>query len=244
PGAGARGLRPAQPSRRHRSGGPGAGMTERPVIPSLKIPNGEAARLQEVPALSIADFREGITSGIARGARLAALFGQPLENDQVRLIAVLAYSDEGMLAVSSTPVADAYPALTPGVAQAHGFEREVAEQWGIQPIGHPWLKRLRFHPSYRDGGDDLLNRNHGSERLPGVTDFFTVAGKEVHEVAVGPVHAGVIEPGHFRFLCHGENVLHLEIALGYQHRGVERAVVGGPNKRTIHYMETLAGDTT
>src|SRR5262249_12224971 len=95
PGAGARGLRPAPPSRRQRSGGPGAGMTERPVIPSLKIPNGEAARLQEVPALSIADFREGITSGIARGARLAALFGQPLENDQVRLIAVLAHSDEG-----------------------------------------------------------------------------------------------------------------------------------------------------
>jgi Ni,Fe-hydrogenase III large subunit len=71
-----------------------------------------------------------------------------------------------------------------------------------------------------------------------------VRGDEVHEVAVGPVHAGVIEPGHFRFQCHGERVLHLEIALGYQHRGVERALVGGPGKRTIHYIETLAGDTT
>ena len=58
------------------------------------------------------------------------------------------------------------------------------------------------------------------------------------------MHAGVIEPGHFRFQCHGEQVFHLEISLGYQHRGVERALVGGPNKRTIHYMETLAGDTT
>ena len=75
-------------------------------------------------------------------------------------------------------------------------------------------------------------------------DFFTVAGTEIHEVAVGPVHAGVIEPGHFRFQCHGEQVFHLEIALGYQHRGVERALVGGPTKRTIHYMETAAGDTT
>jgi Ni,Fe-hydrogenase III large subunit len=76
------------------------------------------------------------------------------------------------------------------------------------------------------------------------TRFFAVDGDEVHEVAVGPVHAGIIEPGHFRFQCHGETVLHLEIALGYQHRGVERALVGGPGKRTIHYMETLAGDTS
>ena len=78
----------------------------------------------------------------------------------------------------------------------------------------------------------------------GDADFFQVEGEEVHEVAVGPVHAGIIEPGHFRFQCHGENVLHLEISLGYQHRGVERRLTGGPDKRTIHYMETLSGDTS
>jgi Ni,Fe-hydrogenase III large subunit len=80
--------------------------------------------------------------------------------------------------------------------------------------------------------------------LVGITDFYRVEGEGVHEVAVGPVHAGIIEPGHFRFQCHGENVFHLEISLGYQHRGVERAMMGGPNKRSIHYAETLAGDTT
>src|SRR5207247_7239037 len=52
------------------------------------------------------------------------------------------------------------------------------------------------------------------------------------------------ESGHFRFQGHGEQVFHLEISLGYQHRGVERALIGGPGKRTIHYMETLAGDTS
>ena len=77
-----------------------------------------------------------------------------------------------------------------------------------------------------------------------MTDFFQMAGEEVHEVAVGPVHAGIIEPGHFRFQCHGETVYHLEISLGYQHRGVERAMLGGPDRRTIHYAETLAGDST
>jgi Ni,Fe-hydrogenase III large subunit len=63
-------------------------------------------------------------------------------------------------------------------------------------------------------------------------------------VAVGPVHAGVIEPGHFRFQCQGEKVMHLEISLGYQHRGLEQQLVGGPGPTTIHQMETIAGDTT
>jgi Ni,Fe-hydrogenase III large subunit len=75
-------------------------------------------------------------------------------------------------------------------------------------------------------------------------DYFRVAGDEVHEVAVGPVHAGIIEPGHFRFQCHGEEVFHLEISLGYQHRGIEAGLPGGPHPRTLHQMETAAGDTT
>ena len=75
-------------------------------------------------------------------------------------------------------------------------------------------------------------------------DFYQVKGEEVHEVAVGPVHAGVIEPGHFRFQCHGETVFHLEIALGYQHRGLERSLAGGPHRTTLKHMETASGDTT
>ena len=72
-----------------------------------------------------------------------------------------------------------------------------------------------------------MTRGAGRPAKPpvvGVTDFFRVEGEEVHEVAVGPVHAGIIEPGHFRFQCHGEQVFHLEISLGYQHRGIERAL--------------------
>jgi Ni,Fe-hydrogenase III large subunit len=65
----------------------------------------------------------------------------------------------------------------------------------------------------------------------------------VHDVAVGPVHAGIIEPGHFRFQCHGEHVFHLEIALGYQHRGAERLLeAGGP--RALSVAESIAGDTS
>src|SRR5213078_1026118 len=112
-------------------------------------------------------------------------------------------------------------------------------QWGVVADGHPWPKPVRFQPPR------ARIRPHAREGPTiGVTDFYRVEGEEVHEVAVGPVHAGIIEPGHFRFQCHGEQVFHLEISLGYQHRGVERALIGGPGKRTIHYMETLAGDTS
>ncbi|MCK9296314.1 MAG: hydrogenase, partial [Desulfobulbaceae bacterium] len=73
--------------------------------------------------------------------------------------------------------------------------------------------------------------------------YFPVEGEAIHEVAVGPVHAGIIEPGHFRFQCIGEEVLHLEIQLGYQHRGVEKMLLEVPRKRMPVIIEGIAGDT-
>ena len=215
-------------------------MTARHGLP---LSNGDAVACRDVPQLAIGEFRDFVVGHVAGGDRIAAFFGVPRDCGTTRLLAVLACGETGSLSVTSTDVHDAYPALTPDCPQAHWFERELAEQWAVRPQGHPWLKPLRFHRSYRPGRD-AWDRADGDPLLPGVTDFFRVEGEEVHEVAVGPVHAGVIEPGHFRFQCHGETVFHLEISLGYQHRGIERALAGGPSSRTIHFMETLAGDTT
>ena len=213
------------------------------AIPVLRLHNGQAVCRRDVPVLSVGELREAVSFSVKQGARLAALFGMPVGGEAVRLFAVLACGDTGDLSVASADVGNHYPALTPDCSQAHWFEREIAEQWGVRPEGHPWLKPIRFHRSYR-ADRDAWGRAAGEPILPCVTDYFQVEGEEIHEVAVGPVHAGVIEPGHFRFQCHGERVLHLEISLGYQHRGVERAMRGGPTPRSIHYMETLAGDTT
>jgi Ni,Fe-hydrogenase III large subunit len=201
--------------------------------------NAEAIRMADIPLISIKELRDTVIGEVAKGSRIAALFGQPVDK-AIRLYAVLARDESGTLALLSTNVEDSYPSLTPDCTQAHWFEREIAEQWGIAPAGHPWLKPIRFHASYRDG-QKLFN---GTTSQVGVTEFFQVHGAEIHEVAVGPVHAGIIEPGHFRFQCHGENVYHLEISLGYQHRGIERAMIVGPVKRRIHLIETAAGDTT
>ncbi len=206
---------------------------------------GQAGPRAEIPELPFADFRRSIVDAVAGGRRVAALFGNAATStNEVDLYAVLADSAHALFLVARTRLdSDKFPSLTPDCPQVHLFERELAEQYGVCPEGHPWFKPLRFHASYRPG-HDAWGRKTGEAPVIGVTDFYQVEGEEIHEVAVGPVHAGVIEPGHFRFQCHGEQVLHLEISLGYQHRGLERTLVGGPNKRTIHMMETVSGDAS
>ena len=167
-------------------------------------------------------------SRLAAGGRAVSYFALP-EDGGWRLVMAVAFDREGRLEVYSARCDGPFRALTPSFPQLHLFEREIFEQSGLKPEGHPWLKPVRFNAP-------------GSR--PGVADFFTVHGGQVHEVAVGPVHAGVIEPGHFRFQCHGERVFHLEIMLGYQHRGLEKKFIGGPSARCLKYAETLAGDTT
>ena len=220
--------------------------------------NGVAIETAGIPVWSVGEWRAQVIERINSGARLVALFGQAAPrktpqdggqapDDEVRVLAVLGNDAAGSLATFATEIADVYPALTTEVPQAHWFERELAEQWSLIPVGHPWLKPIRFHQAYRPptfgSAQDFKDRPVATPTI-GVTDYFQVEGDEVHEVAVGPVHAGVIEPGHFRFQCHGERVMHLEISLGYQHRGIERTLLGGPHLRTLVQMETVAGDTT
>ncbi len=202
---------------------------------ALKIvKNGQPLALAELAPLAVADFRDAILAAVHEGDRLACLCADA----RLRLFAVLADDAAKTLRVARTQLDQPrYPALTPACPQAHLFERELAEQYGIVPEGHPWLKPVRYHRPWTGGESQ-------PQPLPGVMDFYRVEGDEVHEVAVGPVHAGVIEPGHFRFQCHGETVFHLEIALGYQHRGVEQALEGGPHPLSLKQAETAAGDTT
>jgi len=204
--------------------------------------NGEVFSLAETGEAPPDRFRNEVLQTVAAGGRITALFARPLVGSRFKLTAVIARDSESVLHFVSTPVEREYASLTPECPQAHWFEREVFEQCGLRPVGHPWLKPIRFsrHAPASDGD----NASPGQSVACGVADFFRMAGEEVHEVAVGPVHAGIIEPGHFRFQCHGETVYHLEISLGYQHRGIERALIGGPNSRSVHYLETSAGDTT
>ena len=196
--------------------------------PFALLANASSLPWGDVPEWPMPEFVRKTAAELDRGGRLCAWFGVP-EGDGTRVVAVIAFDADNTLAVGrSTPAKGGYPALTTTHAQAHLFERELWEQHALTPEGHPWLKPVR----QTLGG------------APALRDFFRVDGREIHEVAVGPVHAGIIEPGHFRFQCAGEEVIHLEIGLGYQHRGIERALTGGPHRVTMSQMEAVAGDTT
>lgn len=210
----------------------------------VTMANGQAVELEAIALLAPDAFETIVADAVVAGHRVAALFGAATGlPDVTEVFAVLVNAQLNRLHIVRTEIEGwHYPALTPRCPQVHLFERELAEQFGLKPDGHPWFKPVRYHHSWSER--DAWDRPQGAPILPGVCDFYRVEGEEVHEVAVGPVHAGVIEPGHFRFQCHGEQVFHLEIALGYQHRGIEEALIGGPTPRSIHYAETLAGDTT
>ena len=208
------------------------------------LTNGQAVSRSEIPVLSCGAFTQSILDGVSTRQRVCAYFGAPSPLPKAtRLYVVLADDEQNLLFAGATDIeGDEFPSLTPRCPQVHLFEREIAEQYGLRPIGHPWFKPVRYCRSWT--GRDAWGRAPDQPILPAVGDFYRVNGEQVHEVAVGPVHAGVIEPGHFRFQCHGELVFHLEIALGFQHRGIEEALIGGPTPRTIHYIETLSGDST
>jgi Ni,Fe-hydrogenase III large subunit len=206
---------------------------------------GRAIKRQSIPDLPLEEFQQAIVESVEEGWRVVSLFGSPDAGGTVHLYVVLADDHGSRLYVGSTTLSNReYPSLTSRCTQVHLFERELAEQCQVKVTGHPWLKPLRFQrPIFSASHVGAIAEDCVSPS-PGVMDFYEVTGEEVHEVAVGPVHAGVIEPGHFRFQCHGERIFHLEISLGYQHRGVERALLAGPNNRSIHYAQTLCGDTT
>jgi Ni,Fe-hydrogenase III large subunit len=216
----------------------------RPIARLLRARAGTSLPRASLPDLDSPELSAALADGVSLGHRVVAFFGVA-EREAVRLHLVLA-DDAGseVLLGTSRIDGDGFPSSTPACPQVHLFEREIAEQHGLVPQGHPWPKPVRFAPPLPAPGRAQQAAPRGAATPVGVTDFFRVAGVEVHEVGVGPVHAGVIEPGHFRFQCHGEEVFHLEISLGYQHRGVERALLGGPDRRTVHYLETAAGDTT
>ena len=126
-----------------------------------------------------------------------------------------------------------YPSLTAHFPAMHPFEREITEQFGLKFKDNPYDKPLRF-------AHDRWNKREGINEYP----FYKIDSPSVHEVNVGPIHAGVIEPGVFRFICNGEQILHMEVVLGYQHRGVEKLMVETQNRlRQSVLAESIAGDT-
>ena len=134
------------------------------------------------------------------------------------------------LLVSVDPARPEVPSLTRAVPAANWHEREMRDLFGIEPIGHPDPRPLVVHDGWPQGVFPLRKAFAGSRRVPvePAAEFphLVAEGEGVFEIPVGPIHAGIIEPGHFRFTSIGETVLHLDARLFYTHRGMEKRMEG------------------
>lgn len=213
-----------------------------------RIRNGAMVPRDAVPTVTSARFRDLLSGALAEGHRVASLFGHASEwtPGQIEIFAVLAQDTEARLSLCAARLEGGYfRSLAASAPEVHLFEREIAEQFGVEPLGHPALNPVRFQePLASKPGSYRFGRKASQTAEVGVAQRYRIEGEALHEVGLGPVWGGISEPVHLRLQCHGEEVLHLDVGLGYQHRGIERALVGGPDRRTRHLMETIAGDSS
>lgn len=199
----------------------------------ITIKNNETIDIASIPELSYQKFFK-LNTGFVKDApekHCVNYFGYH-DGDKVKLICCIANDNTHDIYISSSLVqlSDSLDSFTAISFNFEKFERELHENFGLNYIDHPWLKPVRYAKNRYDQSKTMANY-----------PFFAIESDELHEVGVGPIHAGVIEPGHFRFICNGEQILHLEIQLGYQHRGIEQRFL---EKKKILQRATIAESIT
>ncbi len=148
-----------------------------------------------------------------------------------------------ILPASTAIVGGAYPALSPHRPAAAWFERAIRDLWGHQAAGgtdsRPWLDHGKWGQTA-----PLSTRPAAASGAAEPPEFLPVEGEDIHQIPVGPVHAGIIEPGHFRFHAQGETVVRLEVRLGYLHKGTLALMRGKSPRAAARFAARLSGDST
>jgi len=202
----------------------------------IHIKNNQSIPVSSIPEFSYEDFL-ALNSGLLAGKserHCVNYFGVP-DAKGIQLYCCIADDLEHIIYLSCCKVLkDCFlPSFSAKLLCFEKFEREIHENFGVNYSDHPWLKPVRYPFDRADQQKTIANY-----------PFYSIESEELHEVGVGPIHAGVIEPGHFRFICNGEQILHLEIQLGYQHRGIEKLFLRTKElNRLVTLAESIAGDT-
>jgi Ni,Fe-hydrogenase III large subunit/Ni,Fe-hydrogenase III component G len=202
-------------------------------------------RSLEVPADELVDTAGALLAQGYRLALVAAVDGPgPL---RVTYLFTAGPPDRRVELV--VPVDRQHPVI-PSLAElsfpASRFEREIHDLFGIVPVGHPFLRRLVLHQHWPEGWHPM---RHDAGPAPamvgdaGSYPFVEVTGAGVYEIPVGPVHAGLIEPGHFRFSVVGETILKMKARLWFVHKGIERLFEGREVGAGLELAERISGDT-
>jgi Ni,Fe-hydrogenase III large subunit/Ni,Fe-hydrogenase III component G len=190
---------------------------------------------------------------VGAGLRLATLFATdegPAQGFAIHHVWASA-APPGFVRVWARVAADEprFPSISAKHPVANWFEREVMDYFGLVSEGHPNPFRVALHDDWPDGFWALRKafaEDQPVPRVPGNNPhpFRPVSGEGVFQVPVGPVHAGIIEPGHFRFGVAGEPVLYLQLRLFYVHKGIEKRFERLPWRHGLFLAESISGDTT
>jgi Ni,Fe-hydrogenase III large subunit/Ni,Fe-hydrogenase III component G len=169
-------------------------------------------------------------------------------NFTLRYIFELEGQDAFIIATVLVPAADpTFPSLATRWYLASRFEREIHDLVGLMPQDHPDLRRLPLHQFWSADYHPLLKdapppREFVDDGTP--YPFRRVEGEGIYEITVGPVHAGIIEPGHFRFSVEGETIINLESRLYFVHKGIEKQFERMPLARAVELAERISGDSS
>ncbi len=151
------------------------------------------------------------------------------------------------LATAIPPDDPAFPSITPRVMAAHWYERAIQDMFGLTATGHPDPRRLVHHENVPPGTWPLRKDFPWDAKLPVASEphpLGAVTGEGVFQVPVGPIHAGIIEPGHFRFSVAGERIITLEGKLFFTHKGVEKLLEGRTAAAAMPFIERVSGDSS
>jgi len=206
------------------------------IMQTITIKNNQSVPIASIPELDYGLFMEVNTDLLADTLdRHCVNYYGVTEGKYLKLICCIADDVKHLVHLSSCKVlpTDVVPSFTAKLLCFEKFEREIHENFGLGYSDHPWLKPVKYPFDRADKQSAIANY-----------PFYSINSEELHEVGVGPIHAGVIEPGHFRFICNGEQILHLEIQLGYQHRGMEKLFLEKQDlSQRVTLAENIAGDT-
>ena len=158
------------------------------------------------------------------------------------------HESEYLIIKTYAPAEDpTFPSLTKKFAPAYRFERQMKSLMGVTAVGNPdprpWIK----HEDWPEDAWPLrksFDASASMPRVPGEYRWIYAEGEGVYEIPVGPVHAGIIEPGHFRFQAVGEDILNLEARLGYVHKGIEKRFESLSWHEASRLASRVSGDTT
>ena len=186
------------------------------------------------------------------GARLVALFASDERSVAGQFLVHHVWAARRLqtfvrITAAVDPGEPSFPSIAARHPVANWFEREVMDFFGLTPVGHPNRARVALHDDWPDGAWALRKDFPMDAVIPRVSGDFhpfrPVTGEGVFQVPVGPVHAGVIEPGHFRFGVAGEPVLYLQLRLFYVHKGIEKRFEHLPWRHGLWLAESISGDT-